>query len=105
MPCVLVLTRREDKPLRLDDFHSHCLLMRDGAPLHLLEPHRIEAKATISSLPASSTKREPSAFEVVEATQAIRAKRPSQCTACGEIGHTRTSRACPKRYSDIIQVD
>ena len=48
------------------------------------------------------TEREPSAFEVVEA---MRAKRPSQCTACGEIGHRRTSRVCPKRYSDIVRLD
>jgi hypothetical protein len=104
LPCVHVLTTRQE-PLLLEDFHSHWHLIRDGAPLHLLEPRRIEPKATQSSLPASSTKREPSAFEVVEATQATRAKRPSQCTACGKIGHIRTSRVCPKRYSDIVQID
>ena len=101
LPCVHVLTGRQE-PLLLEDFHSHWHLIRDGAPLQLLEPRRIEQKATTGRLPASSTKREPSAFEVVEAT---RAKRPSQCTACGEIGHRRTSRVCPKRYSDIVRLD
>ena len=100
LPCVHVLTGRQE-PLLLEDFHSHWRLIRDGAPLQLLEPHRIEPKATTSRLSASSTKREPSTFEVVEAT---RAKRPSQCTACGEIGHIRTSRVCPKRYLDIVRV-
>ena len=102
LPCVHVLIARQNEPLFFEDFHSHWRLIRDGAPLHLLEPRRIEPKATKSSLPASSTKREPSEFEVVEAMQA---KRPSQCTACGEIGHRRTSRACPQRYSDIVQIN
>jgi hypothetical protein len=103
LPCVHVLATRQGEPLLLEDFHSHWRLKRDGAPLHLLEPRRIEPKATKkSAVPASSTKRTPSEFEVVEAT---RAKRPSQCTACGEIGHIRTSRACLKRYSDIVQID
>ena len=101
LPCVYVLTGRQE-PLLLEDFHSHWRFIRDGAPLHLLEPCRIEPKATTSRLPASSTKREPSKFEVVEATQA---KRPSQCTACSGIGHIRTSWACLKRYSDIVQID
>jgi hypothetical protein len=105
LPCVHVLTVRQGEPLLLEDFHSHWRLIRDGAPLHLLEPRRIEPRATKSSIPASSTKREPSEFEVVEATQATRAKRPSQCTACGAIGHRRTSRVCPKRYSDVVRID
>ncbi|KAL2137775.1 hypothetical protein VTI28DRAFT_8314 [Corynascus sepedonium] len=104
LPCVHVLTGRQE-PLLLEDFHSHWRLIRDGDPLQLLEPRRIESKATTSGLPVSSTKREPSKFEVVEATQATRAKRPSQCTACGEIGHRRTSWVCPKRYSDVVRID
>ena len=102
LPCVHALTTRQGEPLLLEDFHSHWRLMRDGAPLHLLEPRRIEPKATKNSFPASSTKRGPSELEVVEAT---RAKRPSQCTACGGIAHRRTSKACPQRYSDIVQID
>ena len=102
LPCVHALTIREGQPLLLDDFHSHWRLIRNGTPLHLLEPHRIEPRATQKALPASSTKREPSEFEVVEAT---RAKRQSQCTACGGIGHIRTSRACPQRYIDIVKIE
>ena len=107
LPCVHALTGREGQPLLLNDFHSHWRLIRDRAPVYLLEPYRIEPKPKASqtaekALPVSSTKREPSQFEVVEAAQA---KRPSQCTACGEIGHRRTSRACPKRYSDIVKID
>ena len=67
LPCVHILTARQDEPLLLEDFHSHWRLIRNGAPLHLQEPRRIEPKATKSRLPASSTKREPSKFEVVNA--------------------------------------
>ena len=101
LPCIHVLTTRQSEPLLLEDFHSHWRLIRDRAPLYLLEPRRIEPKATRSNLPASSTKREASTFEVVEA-EARRAKRLSQCTKCGGIGHKRTSRACPQGYSDVI---
>ena len=101
LPYIHVLTGLQE-PLLLKDFHSHWRSIRDGAPLQLLDPRRIKPKATTSRLPASSTEREPSAFEVVEVT---RAKRPSQCTACGEIGHRRTSRVCPKRYADIVRLD
>ena len=100
LPCIHVLSTRQGEPLLLEDFHSHWRLVRDGTPLYLLEPSRIEAKATKRSLPASSTKREPSAFEVVEA-ETTRVKRPSQCTKCGGIGHRRTSRMCPQRFADI----
>ena len=82
-----------NKPLLLKDFHSHWHLIRNRALFYLLEPRYIETK-TKSSLLVSSTKRKPSQFKVVEA-EAIRAKRPSQCTACGGIGYRRTSKACP----------
>jgi hypothetical protein len=75
------------------------------APQLLLEPRqRIEPFRTQSSLPRSSTKREPSQFEVVEAkVQAVQPRRaPSKCTKCHAVGHTRTSRACPLRYSDVL---
>ena len=41
LPCVHVLTSREGQPLLLDDFHSYWRLIRNGAPLYLLEPQRI----------------------------------------------------------------
>lgn len=65
------------EPLLFEDFHLHWCLIRDRAPLHLLEPRRIEPKVK-SSLPASSTKREPSEFEVVEVAQAVQAAQVAQ---------------------------
>ena len=106
LPCVHVLTSHKGQPLLLDDFHSHWRLIRNGAPLHLLEPQRITPQVTQKAqkaLSTSSTKRKPSGFEFVEVTQATRAKRRPQCTACGEVGHTRTSRACPQRYIDVVK--
>jgi hypothetical protein len=116
LPCVHVLSTRE--PLRLEQFHMHWRLQREGNPVHLLEPRqRIEPIRAQSVLPKSSTHRELSQFELVEAQmQSQRAlsqapssapgrvlgRAPSQCTACHAIGHTRTSRACPRRYSDIL---
>src|SRR6266566_845950 len=97
LPYIHVLTIYNGQPLLFNDFYLHWRLICDGALLHLLEPQCIElrARATQKALPASSTKREPSEFEVVEV---VRAKRPSQCTACGEIGHIKTLRVCPQCY-------
>jgi hypothetical protein len=101
LPCVHLLESRQGEPLLLDDFHSHWHLMRDGAPIHLLEPHRLEPRALVTrarNTPVSSTRRDPSHFEVVEAAQAqsqVPARRPSKCTKCGGIGHRLTSRLCP----------
>ena len=58
----------------------------------------------------SSTRREPSEFEVVEARatqimQAMRAKRLSQYTIYGGVGYIRTSRVYPQRYLDIVKID
>ena len=101
LPCVHVLTIRQDEPLLLEDFHSHWRLIRDGAPLHLLEPRqRIEPIRARSALPTSSTQREPSQFEAVEAQP--RARAPTTCSKCHAVGHIRTSRACPLRYSDVL---
>ena len=99
LPCVHVLTLRQGEPLLLEDFHSHWRLIRDGAPLHLLEPRqRIEPIRARSALPTSSTQREPSQFEAVEAQP----RAPSTCSRCHAVGHTRSSRACPLRYSDVL---
>ena len=103
LPCVHVLTVRQGEPLLLEDFHSHWRLIRDGAPLHLLEPRqRIEPIRARSALPTSSTQREPSQFEVVEAQAQPRARARSKCTKCHAVGHIRTSRACPLWYSDVL---
>jgi hypothetical protein len=106
LPCVHVL--RDDQPLRLDEFHSHWRLIRDGAPFHLQEPQRIEPRTTQRALPAatqrappaSSTRREPSQFEVVEAQAA---RQPPTCSDCHAVGHRRGARACPQRYFNIVE--
>jgi hypothetical protein len=102
LPCVHMINDRQGGAFLLTDFHTHWHLLREGSPVLLLEPRqRLEPLQTQSSLPRSSTKREPSQFEVVEAAARPR-RAPSQCTACNAVGHTRTSRACPLRYSDIL---
>jgi len=103
LPCEHVLDTRQGEPLLLHHFYTHWHLQRKGAPVLLLEPRqRIEPIRAQNSLPRSSTKREPSQFEVVEA-QSVRPRRaPSQCRKCNAVGHTRTSRACPLRYSDAL---
>ena len=61
LPSVHVLETLQEEALLLDHFHSHWHLMRSGAPQLLLEPRqRIEPARAQSSLPQSSTRREPS---------------------------------------------
>jgi hypothetical protein len=104
LPCLHTLKDLEDEALLLSHSHSHWYLRRNGSPQLLLEPRqRIEPrKSRIRA--KSSTKQEPSQFEVVEAqTQVTRTHRaPSKCTKCGVIGHRMTSKACPLRFSDVI---
>lgn len=103
LPCLHILDTLHGA-LLLDHFHSHWHLIREGTPQLLLEPRqRIEpAQPQGSTIPRSSTKREPSQFEGVE-TQATQARwGPSKCTNCGATGHIRTSRVCPLRYSDVL---
>ena len=100
LPCVHVLIGRHE-PILLDEFHSHWRLIRDGTRIHLLEPRRIEPKTaatTKKGLPESSTKRDPSQFEVVEA-QATR--QPPRCSDCHTIGYRRGARVCPSRSFNI----
>jgi len=101
LPCLHTLDTLQGEPLLLDHFHSHWHLRCNGTMQLLLEP-RQHIESTSSSIPKSSTKREPSHFEVVEAQAARPHRAASQCTNCGTIGHTRASRACPLRYSDIL---
>ncbi len=107
LPCLHTLDTLQDEPLLLTHFHSHWHLKREGNPQLLLEPRQlIEPKGAQSSVPRSSTKREPSQFEVVEAAQAqaqAQARRaPTTCSKCHAVGHIRSSRACPLRYSDVM---
>lgn len=95
LPCVHILTTRQGEPLLLDDFHSHWRLIRNGSPVHLLEPQRIEPRVQhrVHTLPESSTRREPSQFEVVEAV-----RQAPTCSKCHATGHRRNSRVCPLRH-------
>ena len=103
LPCLHILNALQGEPLLLSHFHTHWHLQRGGNPQFLLEPRqRIEPVQVQSSLPRSSTRREPSQFEAVEAQAQPRARAPSQCTKCDAVGHIRTSRACPLRYSDVL---
>ena len=103
LPCFHTLDAHRGEALLLSHFHPHWHLKREGAPQLLLEPRqRIEPIQAQSSLPRSSTQREPSQFEAVEAQAARPRRAPSKCSNCHAIGHTRTSRACPLRYSDVL---
>ncbi|KAF4343856.1 hypothetical protein FBEOM_2189 [Fusarium beomiforme] len=72
-PCARTLKalQEQNQPLRLEHFHTHWQLNRHGVHRLLLEPrHRPNRIAAGSSTmrPQSSTQREPSAFEAVQAT-------------------------------------
>ena len=100
--CLHALKDRRGEPLLLEHFHSHWHLKREGSPQLLLEPRQLIEPRVQSSLPRSSTQREPSAFEVVEAAQAQPQRAPKTCSKCHAVGHIRTSKACPLRYSDVL---
>ncbi|KAL2019068.1 hypothetical protein VTK56DRAFT_10099 [Thermocarpiscus australiensis] len=104
LPCVHMLKGLLDQNLvlRLEHFSSHWHLKRDGAPQLLLEPRqRIDPVAASSSIPKSSTRREPSGFETVEAV--TRPKALPKCSKCHTLGHTMTSKACPLRHAELLQ--
>ena len=98
LPCSHVLNARQGEAFRLEDFHSHWHLKRDKASQLLLEPRqRVEPIRARSSLPKSSTEREPSQFEMVEI-----ARQAPTSSKCHAVGHRRNAKACPLRYSDVI---
>lgn len=102
LPCLHTLEGLQGETLLLSHFHRHWHLKREGAPQLLLEPRQlIEPVRARSLLPTSSTKREPSHFEAVEAAQAQPRRALTTCSKCHAAGHIRTSRACPLRYSDV----
>ncbi|KAJ2975527.1 hypothetical protein NQ176_g5473 [Zarea fungicola] len=104
LPCAHVLEPLLclDQPLQLEHFHTHWHLQREGIPQLILEPRLQSDTATAKSrLPITSTQREPSAFEGVEAT--LRARALPTCSKCHEQGHRMTSKACPLRYEHLLQ--
>ena len=86
--------------LLLDNFHMHWHFRCLGTPQLLLESRQCIDKATdkASSLPKSSTQREPSAFEAVKGTS----HKPPTCSSCHAIGHKMNSKACPQCYSEVL---
>ena len=103
LPCLHALDALQGEALLLNNFHSHWHLKREDNRQLLIEPRqRIEPIRARSLLPRSSTRRESSQFEVVEAQAARPRRAQSKCTKCGAIGHTRASRTCPLKYSDIL---
>lgn len=103
LPCAHTIQTfmEQSQPLQLHHFDKHWHLDRPGKPSLLLEPLRvIEARAARSKQPASSTKRLPSSFEVVEAISRPRAQ--PKCSKCHGIGHRMTSKACPRRHQELL---
>lgn len=104
LPCAHSLQTLLDQyqPLQLHHFHSHWHLQRSGTPQLVIEPHKqFDRVAASSTLPPTSTQREPCAFEAVE--KAARPKAPPKCSRCHEQGHTMKSKACPLRYEHLLQ--
>lgn len=102
LPCLHTLKslQEQGQVLSLEHFHQHWRLQRKGAPQPLLEPRqRIEPTFTHSIIPKQSTRREPSAFESVEMAR----KAPPTCSRCHAVGRTRTARACPMRFGELLQ--
>lgn len=102
LPCSHALERlgEEGKALALEHFHPHWYLKRDAAqPRPVLEPRRVQSHILRRpGQPKTSTRREPSAFELVE----IRKRVPSTCSGCHQVGHIMTSKSCPLRFKDLI---
>jgi hypothetical protein len=106
LPCAHTLKalQEQDQVLRLEHFHTHWHLNRHGIHQLLLEPrHRYDriAASSTTSKPQSSTQREPSAFEAVQA--AAQPKAQPKCSRCHKLGHRMTSKACPQRHEELLQ--
>lgn len=106
LPCVHTLTKLEEegKALLLEHFHPHWHLKRDiSKPQPMLEPRKVPSQLNQrSNQRATSTRREPSAFEKIEA--ATRPKALPKCSMCHTIGHAMTSKACPLRYTELLRL-
>ena len=102
LPCSHTLKKLEDAKqcLLLEHFHPHWNLRRGvDRPRPILEPRRVPKQGiqTISQ-PATSTRRQPSGFEIVQSVK----KASRTCSRCQEVGHIRSSRACPLRFQELL---
>ena len=102
LPCAHELKRLLgiQEVLLLNHFHPHWHLKRSQQPQEpILQPLRsVQEIERVSTIPASSTRREPSGFELVEAAIIAAAK----CSKCNQVGHNRRSLICPLRHSELI---
>ena len=104
LPCVHALEPLlcRDQPLQLEHFHTQWHLQRDGIPQLILEPQpRFDTVTARSKLPITSTQRELSALEAVEATSRTRAL--PTCSSCREQGHRMTSKVYPLRHESLLR--
>uniref|UniRef100_A0A8H7K5T0 MULE transposase domain-containing protein n=1 Tax=Bionectria ochroleuca TaxID=29856 RepID=A0A8H7K5T0_BIOOC len=104
LPCAHVIEplMRQEQPLQLQHFHTHWHLQREGEPHFLLEPRRqFNQVVARSTLPSSSTRREPCAFEAIEQVSQMRIAAKPTCSRCHTQGHTMSSKACPLRYAHL----
>ena len=104
LPCIHTLKTLEEegRALLLEHFHPHWHLKRDiSQPRPMLEPRTVpDQLKQRRSQPTTSIRREPSAFEAIEARARPRAQ--PKCSMCHTIGHTMTSKACPLRYAELF---
>ena len=98
VPCAHDIERliSQNHSLRLDHFDPQWHLQRAGQPTYIEEPAVLQPRSSIirrADIPASSTQRDPSLFEIVEQQP----RRRPTCSRCHQTGHTMTSRQCPER--------
>lgn len=104
LPCAHTLKalQEQGQALRLENFHTQWHLNRSSTHQLLLEPrHRSDRITASSTRLQSSTRRDPSAFEAVEA--ATRPRSQPKCSRCHILGHIMTSKACPLRHEELSQ--
>lgn len=103
LPCAHTIEPllQQAQPLQLHHFHTHWHLQREGNPQLLIEPRRqFDQVPATSTLPKTSTQREPCAFEIVE--QASQTRANPKCSRCHTQGHRMSSKACPLRYAHLV---
>ena len=97
LPCSHTLKKldEEKRILLLEHFHPHWHWKRDEVqPLPILEPRRAVDRLSLRRIqPVTSSRREPSGFELVERSPRI----PRKCSRCHAPGHVKTSKHCPLR--------
>lgn len=105
LPCSHTLKKLEEEKssLLLEHFYPHWNLKRGvDRPQPILEPRQaLEEGIKRSCRPATSTRREPSGFEISDFGR----KAPSTCSRCHAAGHTRSSRSCPLRFQELLTLD